>query len=75
MGLDSDAYELEMAESMANGEAKTRDLTGEYRNPDATCENCGRMRVLESGVCEKCEWDNDAHDFALVTRSYWQGGS
>jgi molybdenum cofactor biosynthesis enzyme MoaA len=59
-----------IAEERLRAEAKTRDLTGGYRTP-ADCENCARARVLESGVCEKCYWDNDAHDYASVTRLYW----
>jgi hypothetical protein len=30
---------------------------GDYRNDD--CTQCGRMRVLLSGICDKCGWNND----------------
>lgn len=37
-----------------------------YR-PDA-CSNCGRFRVQTDGVCEKCNWDVDGGDYAMITR-------
>jgi hypothetical protein len=42
-----------------------------YRQGDAIeCENCHRHRVLSDpdGICEKCGWDNDAHEYASVSR-------
>ena len=36
-----------------------------YREED--CLNCGRSRVdLETGFCEKCQWDNDCGDYASI---------
>lgn len=35
---------------------------------DMECPQCGRHRVESDGVCEKCEWDTDNGDFAMVTR-------
>lgn len=32
------------------------------------CNNCSRHRVELSGVCDKCLWDNDAGDYACITR-------
>jgi hypothetical protein len=42
----------------------------EGANYDGTCcENCGRERVLlyeiaKRRICEKCNWDQDSHDYA-----------
>lgn len=50
-------------------EAAKRAERDGYRAKDYTgepCEKCGRNRVMncENGkhVCEKCGWDNDAHE-------------
>lgn len=40
-------------------------MSGDYRTYD--CPNCGRHRVLASGICEKCEWDTDKGDYAGIT--------
>ena len=37
-----------------------------YRPVD--CPNCNRRRVELDGVCEKCEWDVDANQYARVSR-------
>lgn len=37
-----------------------------YRSID--CPNCGRNRVEQDGVCEKCDWDVDGGDYASITR-------
>lgn len=37
-----------------------------YRDTD--CPNCGRHRVQDDGVCEKCLWDADGGDYAAITR-------
>lgn len=37
-----------------------------YRDID--CPNCQRHRVDQDGVCDKCLWDVDGGDYALVTR-------
>lgn len=43
--------------------------TPDYRRGDAIgCKNCGRARVQWDGVCEKCLWDNDAGEYASVSR-------
>lgn len=41
-----------------------------YRVADCNNPDCGRMRVQEDGVCEKCLWDNDAVPgmYACVSR-------
>lgn len=41
-------------------------LSPDYRGQN--CKHCGRQRVLVDGVCEKCLWDNDADEFAFITR-------
>lgn len=38
----------------------------EYR--EIECPNCGRLRVQDDGVCEKCLWDADGNNYAGVTR-------
>lgn len=44
--------------------SRGRSLT--YR--PTSCPNCGRDRVELSGICEKCGWDVDGDDYAVVTR-------
>jgi hypothetical protein len=39
---------------------------GAYRGTD--CTHCGRCRVQDDGVCDKCNWDNDGNDWAFITR-------
>jgi ribosomal protein L37AE/L43A len=40
---------------------------------DMNCPSCGRERVQRGGVddrvCEKCDWDLDASDWASITRA------
>ncbi len=33
-----------------------------------TCSNCNRVRVYDTGICEKCQWDNDADEYGVFTR-------
>ena len=35
---------------------------------ERTCTYCGRARVYDTGICEKCQWDNDANNWGRVTR-------
>lgn len=37
-----------------------------YRSID--CPECGRHRVWNDGVCDKCFWDVDGGDYASITR-------
>lgn len=39
---------------------------GNYR--DVECPRCGRYRVQDDGVCEKCLWDTLGNNFAAITR-------
>jgi ribosomal protein L37AE/L43A len=52
-------------------QAAERDKREGYRSADYTgneCEHCGRNRVMncQNGkhICEKCGWDNDAHEYS-----------
>jgi hypothetical protein len=55
---------------VSSGEAMSEGATPQAERPDyrdMACKYCHRLRVQQSGICEKCQWDNDLGNFASIT--------
>ncbi len=57
MHIDGNFYTFRCIQEIVRAAAPSAEGTPDYRTDD--CTQCGRMRVQNNGVCEKCGWDND----------------